>query len=161
MVSKSQLASRIAARGASPAQAGHAVDEVLGEITAALAAGERVTLVGFGTFEAVARPARTARNPRTGETVPVVAGTVPRFHAGASLKAAVADGGVTLGAAGALADKPAKAASHAGLVAVVAPVKVAKAGKPAKASKADADAKGKDGKVKGKDAKGKKSGKKK
>ena len=107
MVSKSQLARRIAERGASPAQAAHAVDAVLGEITSALSAGERVTLVGFGTFEPVARPARTGRNPRTGEPVEVPAATVLRFRAGASLRSAVDGGGWTPGTVGSLADKPA------------------------------------------------------
>ena len=159
MVSKSQLAQRIAARGATPAQAAHAVDAVLGEITAALAAGEKVTLVGFGSFEPVARGARTARNPRTGETVPVAATTVPRFHPGAALRTAVDGGGTSLRPVGSLADgyaslvvpeAPAKAARPA-KPAKPAPTKVAKAAKPA----------AKDDKHKGKDAKGKKSGKKK
>jgi DNA-binding protein HU-beta len=65
---------------------------VLAEITAALAAGERVTLTGFGTFEAVARAERTARNPRTGATVAVAATTVARFHPGTALRDAVAAG---------------------------------------------------------------------
>ena len=157
MVSKSQLAQRIAARGATSAQAAHAVDAVLGEITAALAAGEKVTLVGFGSFEAVARPARTARNPRTGATVPVPPATVPRFHAGAGLKAAVDGGTVSLGAVGSLAEKPAT------LVVPPKPAKAAKDARPAKDAKPVKDAKPakKADKAKGKDAKGKKSGKKK
>jgi DNA-binding protein HU-beta len=154
MVSKSQLAQRIAERGATPAQAEHAVDAVLGEIAAALAAGERVTLRGFGTFEPVARPARTARNPRTGGSVPVAAATVARFHPGTTLKAAVDGGAVTLGAVGTLADTPTA-------VAVAAPVATKpaapKPAKGAKGKKKDA-AEAKDSK--GKAAKGKKSGKK-
>ncbi len=162
MVSKSQLAQRIAARGATPAQAAHAVDAVLGEITAALAAGEKVTLVGFGSFEPVARGARTARNPRTGETVPVAAATVPRFHAGTGLRTAVDGGGTPLGAVGSLAG---------GYASLVVPEAVAKPSKPAKPAKDAKPAKpapqkaakpaAKDDKRKGKDAKGKKSGKKK
>lgn len=155
MVSKSQIAQRIAARGATPAQAAHAVDAVLGEITAALAAGEKVTIVGFGSFEPVARAARTGRNPRTGEPVPVAAATVPRFHAGAGLKAAVGGGGASLGAVGSLAD------GYASLVVHGAPSKPAKAAKPAKPAKpAKATAPSKKG-DKGKGAKGKKSTKKK
>ena len=65
---------------------------MLDEITAALAAGERVTLTGFGTFEAAGRAARTARNPRTGEALEVAATTVARFHPGATLRARVAAG---------------------------------------------------------------------
>ena len=159
MVSKSQLAQRIAARGATPAQAAHAVDAVLGEITAALAAGEKVTLLGFGSFEPVARAARTARNPRTGETVPVAAATVPRFHPGAGLRAAVDGGGTSLRPVGSLAY------GYASLVVPAAPAKAARPAKPGKpaAKKVAKAAKpaAKDDKRKGKDAKGKKSGKKK
>ncbi|NUU16460.1 HU family DNA-binding protein [Cellulomonas humilata] len=90
MTGKSQIADRIAARGASRPAAAAAVDAVLGEITSALAAGERVTLTGFGTFEAAGRAARTARNPRTGEALEVAATTVARFHPGATLRARVA-----------------------------------------------------------------------
>ena len=159
MVSKSQLAQRIAARGATPAQAAHAVDAVLGEITAALAAGEKVTLVGFGSFEPVARGARTARNPRTGEAVPVAAATVPRFHPGAGLRTAVDGGGTPPRPVGPLAD------GYASLVVPETPGKSARPAKPAKpapkkAAKAAKPA-AKDDKRKGKDAKGRKSGKKK
>jgi DNA-binding protein HU-beta len=92
MPGKSQIADRIAARGASRTAALAAVDAVLDEITSALAAGERVTLTGFGTFEAAVRAARTARNPRTGEALEVAATTVARFHPGAGLRARVAAG---------------------------------------------------------------------
>ena len=99
MPGKSQIADRIAARGTSRAAAAAAVDAVLDEITSALAAGERVTLTGFGTFEAAGRSARTARNPRTGESLDVAATTVARFHPGATLRARVAAGpGEPLGA---------------------------------------------------------------
>ncbi|WP_456847252.1 HU family DNA-binding protein, partial [Cellulomonas sp. P5_C6] len=87
MPGKSQIADRIAARGATKTAALAAVEAVLDEITSALAAGERVTLTGFGTFEAAGRAARTARNPRTGETLEVAATTVARFHPGAGLRA--------------------------------------------------------------------------
>ncbi len=92
MPGKSQIADRIAARGTTRTAALAAVDAVLDEITAALAAGERVTLTGFGTFEAAGRAARTARNPRTGATVDVAATTVARFHPGATLRTRVAGG---------------------------------------------------------------------
>ncbi|GEK21589.1 HU family DNA-binding protein [Cellulomonas xylanilytica] len=104
MPGKSQIADRIAARGASRAAAVAAVDAVLDEITSALAAGERVTLTGFGTFEAAGRAARTGRNPRTGEALEVAATTVARFHPGATLRARVAAGpGGELGAVADLA----------------------------------------------------------
>jgi|GEM_PF-322825 len=173
MVSKSELAHRIAARGATPTQAAHAVDAVLDEITAALAAGERVTFVGFGSFAPVARPARTARNPRTGETVPVEATTVPRFHPGAGLKAAVDGNGYSLGEVGSLPGPLAPLVHEAAVKAetVVKPAKPSKpakdvkpaksAAKPAKAAAKPAKSAKKDDKGKGKAAKGKKSAKKK
>lgn len=65
----------------------------LDAVTAALAAGDKVQLVGFGTFEAKKRPARTSRNPQTGKTIDVAAKTVPVFKAGAKLKDAVSKAG--------------------------------------------------------------------
>ncbi|MGV8966932.1 MAG: HU family DNA-binding protein [Cellulomonas sp.] len=77
---------RLGSRGAAVA----ALDAVLDEITHAVASGERVTLTGFGTFDRVERPARIGRNPRTGTAIEIPAATTPRFHAGSSLRAAVA-----------------------------------------------------------------------
>ena len=54
-----------------------------------LAKGEKVQIVGFGTFEVKARPARNARNPRTGETIKISASKAPVFKAGKPLKDAV------------------------------------------------------------------------
>ena len=54
-----------------------------------LAAGERVTLVGFGSFEPRKRAARTGRNPQTGAPLKIAAKTVPAFVAGKKFKAAV------------------------------------------------------------------------
>ncbi len=51
-----------------------------------LSKGEKVTLVGFGTFYAVERPARTGRNPRTGESIEIAASIVPKFKPGKALK---------------------------------------------------------------------------
>lgn len=51
-----------------------------------LAAGDKIQLVGFGTFEVKARPARIARNPRTGEEVKIAACKAPIFKAGKALK---------------------------------------------------------------------------
>lgn len=102
MVSRSELAARLSRDGASHAQAAHAVDAVLHEITAALVAGERVALTGFGTFEPVARPARTARNPRTGSAVAVPAATVARFRPGAKLRGALQSGDAGAGPGGRL-----------------------------------------------------------
>ena len=54
------------------------------------AAGDAVTLVGFGTFSVKKRAARKGRNPKTGEAIDIAASTVPDFKAGKSLKDAVA-----------------------------------------------------------------------
>ena len=65
-------------------------EKAVAAVLETLAAGEKVQLVGFGTFEAREREARTAKNPRTGETVEVAASRVPAFKAGQALKAKVA-----------------------------------------------------------------------
>ena len=60
-------------------------------ITAALKEGDKVQLVGFGSFEVKSRAARTGRNPRTKEVVEIPASKVPVFKAGKALKDAVAE----------------------------------------------------------------------
>ena len=67
-----------------------AVAAVLDGITEALKAGDKVALVGFGTFETHKRAARTGINPRTKETIQIAATTAPAFKAGKALKDAVA-----------------------------------------------------------------------
>ena len=61
---------------------------VLDEIVSAVADGDKVTLVGFGTFEQATRQARTGRNPQTGEVLEIPAVTVPKFSAGKQFKEA-------------------------------------------------------------------------
>lgn len=56
------------------------------EIMAAVAGGDKVTLVGFGTFEPRARAAREGRNPKTGEVIQIPATTFPAFSAGKLFK---------------------------------------------------------------------------
>lgn len=73
----------------SRAEAARAVDGVFDAIVAALKKGEEVKIAGFGTFRVKMAKARTARNPRTGETVQVPASKKPRFSAGKALKDAV------------------------------------------------------------------------
>ncbi len=51
--------------------------------------GEKIQLVGFGTFEVAERPAREGRNPRTGETMKIAASKAPKFKAGKALKDAI------------------------------------------------------------------------
>ena len=69
--------------------AAKAVDAVFESITAAMAEGDSVSLIGFGTFQTSDRPARTGRNPRTGESIAIPAARVPKFKAGKGLKDAV------------------------------------------------------------------------
>ena len=71
-------------------QAEAAVAAVIEGITDALKAGDKVSIVGFGTFETRERPARTGLNPRTKETIEIPATTAPAFKAGKALKDAVA-----------------------------------------------------------------------
>lgn len=73
----------------SKAEATRALNVFVHTVSAATAAGERVAITGFGVFERVERPARTVRNPRTGERLDVAATAVPRFRAGTELKAYV------------------------------------------------------------------------
>ena len=66
-----------------------ALDAAIQSITEALKAGDKVSLPGFGTFEVKTRPARTSRNPRTGEAVAVPEKRVPTFKPGKALKDAI------------------------------------------------------------------------
>ena len=85
---KSELVQRLAARNPHLYQRDieHIVDAILGEITHALARGERVELRGFGAFSTKQRLARTGRNPRTGEQVAVASKRVPYFKTGKDLR---------------------------------------------------------------------------
>jgi DNA-binding protein HU-beta len=90
-MNKTELVAAVAAKTElSKKNAEKAVAAVLETVAETLAAGEKVQLVGFGTFEAREREARTAKNPRTGETVEVAASRVPAFKAGQALKNKVA-----------------------------------------------------------------------
>ena len=66
-----------------------ALNGILDVIAESMAKGEKVQLIGFGTFEAKSRPARVARNPRTGESVKIAACKAPAFKAGKALKDAI------------------------------------------------------------------------
>ena len=68
--------------------AAKALDAVIGSVTQAIHAGDKVSFPGFGTFSVVKREARTGRNPRTGKEIKIAAKKVPKFSAGAALKAA-------------------------------------------------------------------------
>lgn len=67
-----------------------AVNAAVEVVTAALAGGEKVQLVGFGAFEVKARSARMGRNPKTKQSIKIPASKVPVFKAGKALKDAVA-----------------------------------------------------------------------
>ena len=73
----------------SKAAAGRAIDALVDIITHTVAKKQDVQLIGFGTFKASKRAARTGKNPRTGELLKIAASTVPTFKAGAAFKAAV------------------------------------------------------------------------
>lgn len=66
-----------------------AVNAITEAITEALKAGDKVQLIGFGTFEVKASAAREGRNPRTGETIKIAASKRPVFSAGSAFKKAV------------------------------------------------------------------------
>jgi DNA-binding protein HU-beta len=89
-MNKGQLKDAVAeAAGLSGADAERALDAVIDTITKAVASGDKVTIVGFGTFEPRERSARTGRNPQTGQEIQIAASTVPGFKAGAAFKQAV------------------------------------------------------------------------
>ena len=89
-MNKTELIAALAAKTElSKKDAEKALNAVVETVTEALKAGEKVALVGFGTFEAKERPARVARNPRTGEEIEVKASKTPAFKAGKALKDAV------------------------------------------------------------------------
>ena len=89
-MNKKELIDAMAMRtGSSKAEADRAVDALIETISDTLKKGDSVSLVGFGSFEARERAARTGRNPRTGEELKIAASRVPAFKPGAMLKAAV------------------------------------------------------------------------
>lgn len=65
------------------------LNAMIDTITKTVAKKQDVQLIGFGTFKAAKRAARTGKNPRTGEKLKIAAATVPKFSAGAGFKAAV------------------------------------------------------------------------
>ncbi|MBR1423200.1 MAG: HU family DNA-binding protein [Ruminococcus sp.] len=89
-MTKAELISAIAAKGEySKKDAEKALTAVTASITEALAKGEKISLVGFGTFEVRQRAAKTSINPRTKEKIKVPAKKVPAFKAGKAFKDAV------------------------------------------------------------------------
>lgn len=72
------------------AAAGSALNAFMDAVKATLAKGDKVTLVGFGTFSVSKRSARTGRNPQTGKEIKIAAKNVAKFKAGAELSASAA-----------------------------------------------------------------------
>ena len=89
-MNKTELINAVAAKAEiSKKDAEKALTAVLDSIEDALKAGDKVQLIGFGTFEVKERAARTGHNPKTGEAIEIAAAKVPSFKAGAALKTAI------------------------------------------------------------------------
>ncbi len=89
-MTKAELIEKIASgAGLSKVDATKALDTTLNSIRSALKKGQKVTLVGFGTFSVTKRKARKGRNPRTGDIITIPAAKVPKFTSGKALKDAV------------------------------------------------------------------------
>jgi DNA-binding protein HU-beta len=86
-MTKAELIDKVAdSSKVSKAEAARLLGSVFDSITGALAKGDTVTLVGFGTFSVSKRAARKGRNPQTGAVIDIAASKVPRFKAGKALK---------------------------------------------------------------------------
>jgi DNA-binding protein HU-beta len=86
-MNKTQLVEAVAQKsGLNKKEAEAAINAMTAAITDALKAGDKVQLVGFGTFEVKERAARDGRNPKTGETIKIEASKSPAFSAGKGLK---------------------------------------------------------------------------
>lgn len=89
-MNKTEFVGAIAdAAGLSKSDAADAVDAMFDTVTSALKSGDKVSLVGFGTFQVRERAARQGRNPKTGELINIPAGKTPAFKAGKALKDAI------------------------------------------------------------------------
>lgn len=86
-MNKTELIDAVAAKaGLSKVDAKKALDAVLDSIAEAVKSGDKVALVGFGTFSVSERAARTGRNPQTGATIEIAAKKSVKFKAGAGLE---------------------------------------------------------------------------
>ena len=89
-MNKTELIAKVAeTAGFSKKDAEKAINATVDAITAALVAGDKVQMIGFGTFEVKERAARVGRNPRTGKEIQIPASKNPAFKAGKALKDAV------------------------------------------------------------------------
>ena len=85
-MNKTELVAEIAEKaGLSKKDSEAAVKAFIDAVSESLKKGDKVQLVGFGTFEVSERPARTGRNPQTGETIEIAASRTPKFKAGKAL----------------------------------------------------------------------------
>lgn len=90
-MTKAELVEAVAKSANLPkGQAEKAVGAFIDSVSSALKQGDRVTLVGFGSFEVASRQARTGRNPQTGKEINIAEAKVPKFRPGKALKDAVA-----------------------------------------------------------------------
>ena len=90
-MNKSELVDALAkSADITKAKAAHVLDALLDLITTSIAQGQSVALIGFGTFKSALRAARDGRNPATGAKLKIPSVRLPKFSAGASLKAVVA-----------------------------------------------------------------------
>ena len=86
-MNKTELVAALAAKASiTKVDAEKFVNGFVATVEETLAKGDKIQLVGFGTFEVKTRAARTARNPRTGEEIKIAAAKVPAFKAGKALK---------------------------------------------------------------------------
>jgi DNA-binding protein HU-beta len=89
-LTKAELVDKMAdAADISKAAAGKALGAMLDGVKGSLKKGQKVSLVGFGTFSVSKRKARKGRNPKTGEAIKIAAAKVPKFTAGKGLKDAI------------------------------------------------------------------------
>lgn len=92
-MTKPELVSAMSEKtGVSKKDAAASIDAFVEIISDVLKHGDKLQLVGFGTFEVSERAARTGRNPQTGEDIKIPAAKIPKFKAGATLKNAVNSG---------------------------------------------------------------------
>jgi DNA-binding protein HU-beta len=99
-MNKSELIDAIATRTEfSKVASARALDALIDTIVEAVATGDRVSLVGFGSFKATQRAAREGQNPKSGEKFKIAAKTVPKFTPGATFKTTVAAAAASAAAA--------------------------------------------------------------
>jgi DNA-binding protein HU-beta len=149
-MNRTELVELVAERtGSDRAVARRHVDAVFDAIIEQVSAGDRVLVTGFGTFDRFERAARTARNPRTGQSIEIAAGAVPRFRFGQTFKnrVAQASNGATPEAAGQVTAEIAQApavtepAEPAGSAEVTEPAEATEAAVAKKAKKPKKDKK--------------------